>query len=135
MVMVACCKVCFAVDTIKVHKDSRLDVLTAKQAQINKTGPVYTPGVKYKGYRLQILATHSREEADQLEAIMLQNFPNEKTYISYQSPTYKLKIGNFFTRDDAENFKIELGKVYDGGIYIVEDVVEYIPKPDSPTWN
>ncbi len=127
------CVVCFATaDTIVVHKDSRLDLLTAKQAQINKK-PMRTPGGQYKGYRLQIITTHSRDEANQAKAAILQYFPDERAYLSYLSPYFKVKVGNFFSREDAENFKTELSKVYDGGIYIVEDIVEYLPKPDADT--
>jgi hypothetical protein len=123
---------CFAADTIIVHKDSRLDLLTAKQAEINKK-PQRTPGGQYKGYRLQVITTHNRDEANQVKASILQYFPDERTYLSYLSPYFKVKVGNFFSREDAENFKAELSKVYDGGIYIVEDIVEYIPKQDTDT--
>ena len=132
MVMLLIGAVCFAADTIIVHKDSRLDTLSARQAQINRK-PLRTPGGQYKGYRLQVITTHSRDEANQVKASILQYFPDERAYLSYLSPYFKVRVGNFFSRDDAENFKTELSKVYDGGIYIVEDVVEYIPKQDTDT--
>lgn len=131
--MLLFCVNCFAADTIIVHKDSRLDALTAKQAEINKSPVRMTPGGQYKGYRLQIITTHSREEAYQAKAMILQNFPDERAYVSYQSPYFRVKVGNFFSRSEAENFKTELAKVYDAGIYIVEDIIEYIPKEKEDT--
>lgn len=123
---------CFAADTIIVHKDSRLDILSAKQAEINKSALRLTPNGQYKGYRLLVIATNSREQAYAAKAAILQNFPAVRTYVSYISPYFRVKVGNFTSREDAENFKTELTKVYDGGVYIVEDIIEYeLPAADT----
>jgi len=124
---------CFAADTIVVHKDGRLDVLNAKQAEINKGNLRLTPNGHYKGYRLLILTTNKRDEADKVRADISQSFPDVKTYLSYLSPYFKVKAGNFISREDAENFKNELAKVYDGGIYIVQDIIEYEPPNQDTT--
>lgn len=125
-VLVLCGLHCFAADTIVVHKDSRLDMLTAKQAEINKSALRLTPDGHYKGYRLLITTTRNRDEANNTKAAILQSFPDQRVYLSYLSPYYRVKVGNFITKDDAENFKAELEKTYDGGIYIVTDIVEYV---------
>jgi hypothetical protein len=118
---------CFAADTIVVHKDSRLDVLTAKQAGINKSPLRLTPDGHYKGFRLLIITTNNRDEATKAKAIVLQSFPAMRAYLTYLSPYFKVKVGNFTNRQDAENFKTELARVYDGGIYLIEDIIEYEP--------
>jgi len=118
---------CFAGDTIIVHKDSRLDVLTAKQAAFNKQSSRMTPGGQYKGYRLQIIATNSRDDAYKAKTVFLQNYPDGKSYVSYQSPNFRVRVGNFVSREDAENFKSELNKIFTDGVDIVEDVIEYTP--------
>ena len=124
---------CFAADTIIVHKDSRLDILSAKQAEINKSALRLTPNGQYKGYRLLVIATNNREQAYAAKASILQNFPAVRTYVSYISPYFRVKVGNFTSREDAENFKTELTKVYDGGVYIVEDIIEYEPPATDTT--
>jgi len=133
MAMLTCAIKCFGADTIVVHKDGRLDLLTAKQAEINRSKLRLTPGGQYKGYRLLIIATNNRDEAYQVKATVLQNFPDVRTYLTYLSPLYKLKVGNFTSREDAENFKTSLAKVYAGGIYIVEDIIEYEPPKADTT--
>jgi len=131
-IMLTCVLQCFAADTIVVHKDSRLNVLTAKQAEINKSKVRLTPNGQYKGFRLLIAVTNNRDEANTAKASILQAFPAVKAYLSYLSPYFKVKVGNFTSREDAENFKTELAKIYDGGIYIVEDIIEYEqPKEDT----
>lgn len=127
LILMACITHCFAADTIIVHKDNRLDILSAKQAEINKSALRLTPNGQYKGYRLLVIATNNREQAYAAKAGILQNFPAVRTYVSYISPYFRVKVGNFTSREDAENFKTELTKVYDGGVYIVEDIIEYEP--------
>jgi len=120
-----------ACDTIIVHKDPRLDILTAKQASINKVTARMSSNGLFKGYRLQVLNTRSRDDAFRTKAMLLENFPDEKTYVLYQSPYFKVRIGNFINRSDAENFKKELGVFLTQPAYVVEDLIEYIPGADE----
>lgn len=115
------------VDTIIVHKDPRLDVLTEKQAAINKTTSSMTSTGMYKGYRLQVLNTRSRDEAFKLKADFLQWFPSQQTYVLYQSPYFKVRVGNFRQRSEAIAFKNQLARYYPQNAYIVEDLIEYTP--------
>jgi hypothetical protein len=116
----------YAGDTITVHKDSRLDVLDKKQAAANRVvSRVMETNGQYKGFRIQIAATNSRDDAFKAKAVFLQNFPNEQSYVSYQSPNFRVRVGNFVKRPDAEKFKEELSKVFTDGVDIVEDMIEY----------
>jgi len=118
-------------DTIIVHKDPRLDIFTAKQASINKVTARMSSNGLFKGYRLQVLNTRSRDDAFKTKAMLLENFPDEKTYVLYQSPYFKVRIGNFVNRNDAENFKKELSLFITQPAYVVEDLIEYIPSADE----
>jgi hypothetical protein len=113
-----------AADTIIVHKDARLDDITAKQISMNKYALRFNANGQLKGYRLQVLSTRSRDEAFKLKADLMQQFPAQKAYIIYQSPYFKVRIGNFDEMKDAENFKFQLDKTYTGGSYIIEDFIE-----------
>ena len=118
---------CFSQDTIIVHKDPRLDLLTAKQASVNKVTAHMTSTGQYRGYRLQLLSTRSRDEAFKLKSQMLQLFPAQKAYILFQSPYFKVRIGNFLKPDAANDFKKQLAKSYTGNAYLIEDFIEYTP--------
>ncbi|MEP6467482.1 MAG: SPOR domain-containing protein [Parafilimonas sp.] len=120
-----------AADTIIVHKDARVDILTQKQAAINKITARMTPNGLFKGYRLQLLNTRSREDAFKTKASLLENFPDQKVYVLYQSPYFKVRLGNFVNRNDAESFKKQLVLFYTQPAYVVNDLIEYIPKADA----
>ena len=118
-------------DTIIVHKDPRLDIFTAKQAYVNKLTAHMSSSGQFRGYRLQVLSTRSREEAFSTKANLLQQFPDQKAYILYQSPNFKVRIGNFPNRQDADAFKKTLSKVYSQPAYLVEDIIDYTPTLDE----
>ncbi len=120
--------VALANDTIIVRKDPRLDVLTIKQAQINKHSSMMTSNGLYKGFRVQVLSTPSREEAFKMKTDLLTRFPEEKSYLLFQSPNFKVRIGNYLKREDAEKVKLQLNKILSRGTYVVEDGIEYALK-------
>ena len=121
----------FAQDSIMVRKDSRLDILNAKQAALNKIASHMTSNGLYHGYRLQVLNTRSRDEAYQMKADLLQRFPEQKSYVLFQSPYFKIRFGNFVNKEDALHYKNTLSSVYPQVIYVVSDNVEYTPKEEE----
>ena len=112
-----------AADTIVVKKDPRLDVLSAKQVQVNKANAL-TGTAQYKGYRIQVISTNSRDQAFGMKNTMQANYPDQKVYLMYLSPNFRVRVGNFLKRDDAENFRKEMNKLFPEGLYIVEDTIE-----------
>jgi len=118
----------YASDTIIVRKDPRLDVLSAKQAQLNKRASMMTSTGLYKGFRIQVLSTQSRGEAFKMKTDLLVKYPDEKTYLIFQSPYFKVRIGNYLKREEAEKLRTQLNKLVPQGTYIVEDAIEYTPK-------
>jgi len=121
----------FAADTIIVHKDARVDLLTEKQVAINKVTSRMTANGLFKGFRLQVLNTRSRDDAFKTKAGLLESFPDEKVYVLYQSPYFKVRIGNFVERSDAEDFRKQVSTLLSTPVYVVEDGIEYIPGPDE----
>jgi hypothetical protein len=118
-------------DTIVVNKDVRLDILNQKQSVINKRSKIMTSNGLYRGYRLQLLSSNNRNQAFKLKYDLLSAFPDQKTYVSYQAPYFKVRFGNFLHRDEAEKMRKLLQKTYPAGVFVVEDTIEYTPKDDE----
>ena len=85
----------------------------------------------FKGYRLQVLSTRSREDAFKLKSQLLQMFPAQQSYVLFQSPYFKVRIGNFIRKSDAEAFKTKFARSYPKTAYVVEDVIDYTPKDNE----
>ncbi len=121
----------YANDTIIVRKDARLDVLTQKQIIINKRSSMLTSTGQYKGFRIQVISTRDREKAFSIKADLLTKYPTEKVYVMFQSPNFKVRFGNYVKREDAEKQRKILNKSFPNGVFVVEDVIDYIPPPDE----
>ena len=113
---------------VTINKDPRLDLLTKAQVDLAKLSSRFA-----KGYRLFVLKTDDRDYAMKVRSYLLQNFPEEKVIMSYQSPFIKMKFGDFVEKEDAEKCKnlIIRGGVVTGGIYIVPDTIELKPDKDG----
>ncbi len=118
-------------DSVIVRKDARLDILTSKQIAMNKRLAMMTPNGLYKGFRIQVISTSKRDDAFKVKSDLLSQFPDQKIYVVFQSPSFKVRIGNFLKKEDAEKLKAQLNKIYPNGVYIVEDGIEYTPKEED----
>ena len=120
---------------ITVYKDNRLDVLAKKEAAFNET---YALGPRSaKGYRLMLLSTNDRPAAMNLRAQLLQRFPEQKVYMSFQPPYIKIRFGNFLEQVDAEKYKKEIirTKLVTNNIYLTAEIIEIKPDKDNPVNN
>lgn len=117
--------------SVAIRKDPRLDILSARQAEINRKA-VMMSITRVRGYRIQIINTQNRDEANNVKVEMLRRFPEHKTYLLYRAPNYSVRLGNFLSQRDAEPIRKMIGALYPNrGIYLVSDMVEYRHKEDD----
>ncbi len=67
-----------AIGKIMVAKDPRLDILAKKEAEFNILGTKLA-----KGFRLLVLKSNDRDYSMKVRAQLLQNFPDQKVYMSF----------------------------------------------------
>ncbi len=125
------------VDTssVSIHKDPRIDLLIRKQAQINEETS-RDARRSAKGYRLLVMNTNKRDEAIQAKKKVYTYFPELKSYLSYQSPYFKLKVGNFKLKEEAEHYRKRLNAYFTTGVFIMQDTIEVNPDKSKETeWD
>lgn len=132
LLTLCCCFKLLAQDSIVVHKDPRLDILNEKQRIINKLSARVTASGQLKGYRLQVINTRNRELAFKIKSMLNENFAEQKTYILYQSPNFKVRFGNFTEKADADNFKQPIKKLVGQEVFVIEDIIEGTTKEETP---
>ena len=120
--------------SVVVHKDPRLDLLIKKQAQINEETSRNARRTM-KGYRLLVINTNKREDAINAKTQVYTYFPELKAYLTYQSPYFKLKAGNFKTRDEAEDYQKKLNAIFSKGVFIMADIIEVKPEKTENFWQ
>lgn len=114
---------------IVVHQDYRMDLLARKESDINTAILKAQARIGY-GYRLMILNTNDRAYAMKIRGELLQQYPEQKTYMWFANPYIKIKFGNFKTKDDAEPYRKEISNMMNGAtIYYLPETIEV--KPDK----
>ncbi|MCO4292901.1 SPOR domain-containing protein [Solitalea sp. MAHUQ-68] len=98
---------------VEVTAQPGINELLAKRIEINRKPPAF-------GYRLQIYSGPNRNEAYSLQIKFALKYPELGSYLSYQMPNYKLRVGDFANRTDAEKLKKMLEKDFDVA-FIVSD--------------
>jgi hypothetical protein len=117
--------------TVTLIKDSRIDLLVKKQANINRVAVLKNSRGEYKGYRIMVLSTNSRELAYKTRADILRSYPDQNVYMAYQSPYFKLSMGDFLKREDAEKMKKELSGMFKQGLFVMQDIIHLKPEEEA----
>lgn len=113
--------------SVVVHKDPRLDLLINKQIEINeittrnsrRSGP---------GFRLLVISSNNRNTVIDAKTKIYRQFPELKAYMMYQAPFFRLKVGNFRDREEAETYLAEIQELFDSKVYVVPDTIEIRPE-------
>jgi hypothetical protein len=117
-------------NSVVIHKDARIDALAKKQAALNAAIKKASARSMH-GYRLLVINTNKRNEAIDAKTKIYTYFPELKAYLIYQTPYFKLKAGNFRTRDEADRYRKNLNAVFPKGVYIINDTIEITPEKDN----
>lgn len=109
---------------VELVKDPRIDLLIKKQAQINKVSAFKNSTGQYKGYRLLVLNTNNRDLAYKTRTQLLRIFPNDNVYMAYQSPYFKLKLGDYVKKEDAAKMKKQVSAALKQDVFVVPDIIK-----------
>ncbi|PJJ79888.1 SPOR domain-containing protein [Mucilaginibacter auburnensis] len=99
--------------TVKEFKDPRIDSLIARR---NSLKSIKGGTIKFssQGYRIQIYSGSNRKEAYNIQARFQSEYPAIRTYISYRMPDFKLHVGDFRSRLEAEKQVQDMKGRYSG---------------------
>ncbi len=111
---------------LQIYQDPRLETLLQRHIEYNrKKGGM-------NGYRIQIFfgsGRTAREDANETKAKFLSYFPDTRAHILYQSPFYKVRVGDFRTKNEALKFYRRVQRRFPNA-YIIPDIIEF-PKLEN----
>lgn len=110
-----------------IHKDPRVDSLMKVQIRINESS-TRDSRRNQPGYRIQVANSNDRNKVFAIKTKIYQQYPELKPYLIYQPPNYKLKVGNFKTKEEAQPYLENLTRFFPAGVYIVPDIIEVKPE-------
>lgn len=94
------------------------DILKTKQLDLLDSLNQKSQKIKV-GFRLQLFETISKDIADE-ERLSFQKVLNDTVYVVFEAPLYRLQVGDFFTRKEAEKKRRNLVKNGYKNIWIVK---------------
>ncbi len=101
---------------------SNLDV-SKKLDIILDTIAVRNKSIRYaQGFRIQIYSGNDRKEAENAKTASYQLFPQITPYLIYSQPVYRVKVGDFLDRIEAEKYYIGYKTAYPGAIVVPDKV-------------
>ena len=106
-------------------KDARLDILIKKQIYINTLAIRNQPG-----FRVQVITTNKRNEANDAKAKVMQLFPDHRSYLDFQAPYFKVRIGDFKSREEATELRDKLTQYFSGGVFVVPATINVSPEKE-----
>ncbi len=128
---------------VRVYEDERIsDVLGRSMAP---TRPIYTSAdgsmqyYKMRGFKIQAFSGNnqrtSRNEATRKQHQIHNAFPQHETVVLFDSPFWRLRVGNFEKREEAEEVMQEIRRAFPSfgrEMYVVVDEVR-IPVHKTPS--
>ena len=105
---------------VRIHQDKRIDALMAnKKAQ----------GQQANGFRIQIFSSNLRTaktEAFKVEQTIRESYPDLAVYVNYTSPFWKVRVGDFKSKSEAQSLKNQLVDslpTLKSEIYVVPEII------------
>jgi hypothetical protein len=112
---------------VEVDKDPKVDSLIEGYL-VAKKGTMPAPASS-TGYRVQIFSGSDRKGAYSAQAKFQKKYPELRTYLTYHEPNFKVHVGDFRSRLEAEKMMEEL-KPWFTGLFVIEEKIN-LPKLDT----
>ncbi len=111
-----------------LHADPRLAVVLKKHAT-NTVGTIRSG----RGYRVQIYSGNERAKATSIKVDFMRRFPGIATYITYLSPQFRVKVGDYRSRAEAATMYQQVSPLYNPSMIVPDYIV--INPANNPAKN
>jgi hypothetical protein len=105
-------------DSLIMNADPRVTKLQQQYVELNKIKQ------SSAGYRIQIHFGNEREKAKDIKTKFLQAFPDIPAYDSYQSPNFRVRVGDFRSKLEASKYLKQISGSFPSS-FIVTDNIKY----------
>lgn len=105
--------------SVQIIADERVDLLIDKHKYLNRHQPVLD------GWRIQIFfeaGVNSKRKATDAQQRFKSLYSNTEAYLSFKEPYYRVRVGDFRTRLEAEGFLQKIKADYPNAFAVSEKV-------------
>ena len=75
------------------------------------------------GYRVQVISTDDIDEANLVRSELYEKTTRKEVYIFFEPPFYKVKVGDFTSKSEAENLRFKLNQLGYSESKVVQEIV------------
>lgn len=102
------------------NSESKTDSLARELVERHKK--VNATKMSMTGFRIQIYFGSERAKATEIRTDFTKNFPEISSYLIYQQPYFKIRVGDFKTRIEASGFLKKLEDHYTTAFIVPDEV-------------
>lgn len=77
---------------------------------------------KLKGYRIQIHFSPEKNKANEMKLKFLSTYPEKRAYEIFETPYFKVRVGDFRTRLEAYKFLSDVAIDFPGAFIVTDDI-------------
>jgi len=107
--------------SVTIYQDKLVDELIQKQVKLSEAASTTD------GYRIQIFSDSGNNSKTKAQTAMdefLTKHPEVKAYLTFKSPNYKVKIGDFRSRLDAIRYLNQISSEFPNA-FIISDLINF----------
>jgi len=108
---------------VNFFQDRRIEQLFLDRQQLSA-------GEEISGFRVQVFSSNNhqtaRSEAFRIKALVEEQFPDRGVYETFNSPFWRVRVGDFRTREEAQELLAELRRTFPAfgrEMYVVQDMI------------
>ena len=112
---------------VEVVQDPRIDIILMKHIEMNEALLLNEDNFAIDGFRIQIFeesgnnsSTHAREVISEFSL----KYAEIPAYLTWQAPNFKVRVGDFSTRMEAEGFLNKIKKDYPIA-WVIRDKIKF----------
>ena len=121
---------------LPIHLSAQIEKSTTEKGEItivfeegieelvNKHKKINNSKKGIEGFRLQIAFASKKEDIKQRRLDFIGKYPDIPIYLTYTAPYYKLRIGNFRNKLQAEKMQNKIRSNYPG-VYVVTEIIPF----------
>lgn len=107
--------------SVKIYQDSRVDSIVAWHIRYNQIHQ------EMDGYRIQIFfdaGNNSLSRAQRVSEEFMTLYPTDTAYISFSEPYYKVRVGDFRTRLEAQGYQQRIQRDFPNA-FVIKDKIRF----------
>jgi len=112
---------------IAIVQDPRIDTILEKHIEMNEALLLNADNYAIDGCRIQIFEESGNKSSTRAREVMSElssEYPEVSVYLSWQAPNFKVRVGDFRTRMEAEGFLKKIKRNYPIA-WVIRDKIKF----------